>query len=130
MDDRKLRVEILQVLANEWLASGIARVLGLPLPSCEIVNVDASSIATTAELKSRHACYEEPCAAGLQFGTGFLGGTLPGLTAVDYLPEEHLSEVSNLGDFHGSAPLFVTSASVVNRNSKYDLVRDAPMECD
>jgi hypothetical protein len=51
MDDRKLRVEILLVLANEWLASGIARVLGLPLPSCEIVNVDASSIATTAELK-------------------------------------------------------------------------------
>jgi len=78
------------------------RVLGLPLPSCEIVNEDASSIVTTAELKVRHACHEEPCAAGLQFGTGFLGGTLPGLTPVNYLPEGHLSEVSNLRDFHGA----------------------------
>jgi hypothetical protein len=40
------------------------------------------------------------CQAGLQFGSRFVGGLMPG-QVVDYLPEEQLGEVKNLGEFAG-----------------------------
>jgi hypothetical protein len=40
------------------------------------------------------------CQAGLQFGSRFVGGLMPG-QVVDYLPEEQLAEVKNLGEFAG-----------------------------
>jgi len=38
--------------------------------------------------------------AGLQFGSQFVGGLMPG-QVVDYLPEQQLDEVRNLGEFAG-----------------------------
>jgi hypothetical protein len=43
---------------------------------------------------------EVPCAAGLQFGSRYVGGLLPG-QVLDYLPEEQMSEVRNLEEFAG-----------------------------
>ena len=40
------------------------------------------------------------CAAGLQFGSRFVGGLMPGLV-VDYLPEPQMEELRNLGEFAG-----------------------------
>jgi hypothetical protein len=42
----------------------------------------------------------QPCAAGLQFGSQFVGGLMPG-QVVDYLPESQLAEVKNLAEFAG-----------------------------
>ncbi|MBN9614742.1 MAG: phosphatidylinositol kinase, partial [Acidobacteriales bacterium] len=42
----------------------------------------------------------ERCAAGLQFGSQFVGGLMPG-QVVDYLPESQLDEVRNVAEFAG-----------------------------
>jgi hypothetical protein len=42
----------------------------------------------------------EVCAAGLQFGSQFVGGLMPG-QVVDYLPEPQMEEVRNLSEFAG-----------------------------
>jgi hypothetical protein len=43
---------------------------------------------------------EARCEAGLQFGSQFVGGLMPG-QVVDYLPEPQLDEVRNLAEFAG-----------------------------
>jgi hypothetical protein len=94
-----------RVLANEFLATRIAEAIGLPVPKCDVVEVSAWLIENTPELRmvGRHQ-QEELCAAGLQFGSRFVGGLMPG-QRVDYLPEEQLFEVKNLADFAGMLAL-------------------------
>ena len=93
----------LRVLANEWLATGLARLLDLTVPPCQIVEVDPSFVATKIGTKIKVSDTEcHPYATGLQFGSRFLGGAMPGLAAVDYLPEDMLSEIVNLNEFCGA----------------------------
>jgi hypothetical protein len=94
-----------RVLANEFLATRLAEAIGLPVPKCDVVEVSAWLIENTAELRivgSRQQ--EELCKAGLQFGSKFVGGLMPG-QRLDYLPEEQLHEVKNLQDFAGMLAL-------------------------
>jgi hypothetical protein len=90
----------LRVLANEFIATGIAREFGLRVPQVEIVEVPQWLVASTSELRIESEKGLDLCQAGLQFGSRYVGGLLPGQT-VDYLPELHLSEVTNLRDFSG-----------------------------
>jgi hypothetical protein len=91
----------LRVLANELLATRIAAAMGLTVPATDVVEVTEWLVANTSEMYVETGRGQrEPCAAGLQFGSQFAGGLMPG-QVVDYLPEQQMSEVRNLGEFAG-----------------------------
>jgi hypothetical protein len=60
----------------------------------------------------------EPCAAGLNYGSRFVGGLMPG-QVVDYLPEEQLTEVRNLGEFAGILALDKWTANANGRQAVF-----------
>ena len=90
----------IRVLANELIATRLAEQLALTVPQCEVVEVTQWLIANTPELVIEERSRRVPCVAGLQFGSRFVGGLMPG-QVVDYLPEERLCEVRNLAEFAG-----------------------------
>ncbi|HEY0794610.1 MAG TPA: HipA family kinase [Acidisarcina sp.] len=89
-----------RVLANELLATKLAEAVGLPVPACDVVMVTEWLVANTPELDMETAGAHEKCGAGLQFGSRFVGGLMPG-QVVDYLPEELMEDIRNLRDFAG-----------------------------
>ncbi len=89
-----------RVLANEFLASRLAKAVGLTAPEAELVDVSDWLVMHTPELEIDLGRTRVRCEAGLQFGSRFAGGLMPG-QVVDYLPEEQLVEVKNLGEFAG-----------------------------
>jgi hypothetical protein len=90
----------LRVLANEFLASRIAKAAGLTAPEVELVEVTKWLVDNTAELEIDLGRERVKCKPGLQFGSRFVGGLMPG-QVVDFLPEEKLTEVANLTEFAG-----------------------------
>jgi hypothetical protein len=90
----------MRVLANEFLASRLALAAGLTAPEVELVEVTGWLVEHTEELEIDLGTTRVKCQPGLQFGSRFVGGLMPGLV-VDYLPEEHLAEVRNLAEFAG-----------------------------
>ena len=89
-----------RVLANEYLASRIAAAAGLTAPEAVLVEVSSWLVENTPELDIDLGKRRERCRAGLQFGSRFVGGLMPG-QVVDYLPEEQMAEVKNLAEFAG-----------------------------
>src|SRR5450631_116591 len=85
-----------RVLANEMLATRLGLVLGLPMPRVEVIQVSDSLIEHSEELRIRLAGQRIPCRSGKQLGSLYVGS--PGRT-LDYLPQELLARVSNMGDF-------------------------------
>ena len=94
----------LRVLPNELLGTRLAGLMGLTVPQCDVVEVTPWLIEQTSELKMELGDRRERCVAGLQFGSRMVGGLMPGHVA-DYLPEEQLLEVKNLGEFAGALVL-------------------------
>jgi hypothetical protein len=90
----------MRVLANEFLASKLAVAAGLTAPEAELVEVSSWLVEHTPELEMDLGKTKERCRAGLQFGSRFVGGLMPG-QVMDYLPEEQMAEVRNLGEFAG-----------------------------
>jgi hypothetical protein len=91
----------LRVLANELIATRIAEAVGLAVPRCDVVEVSEWLIANSPEMTvDVGRGVREPCAGGLQFGSRFVGGLMPG-QVVDYLPEAQMDEVRNLTEFAG-----------------------------
>src|ERR1035437_9231898 len=89
-----------RVLANELLASRLAAAAGLTAPEAELVEVSSWLVENTPELEIDLGRTRVRCESGLQFGSRFVGGLMPG-QVVDYLPEEQLAELRNLGEFAG-----------------------------
>jgi hypothetical protein len=90
-----------RVLANELIASRLAAALGLSVPATDVIEVTPWLVANTLDMKielgqGKHEAY----CSGLQFGSKFLGGLMPG-QLVDYLPEQQLEEVRNIAEFAG-----------------------------
>src|SRR5579859_5346992 len=90
----------IRVLANELLASRLALAAGLTAPEPQIVDVSEWLINNTPELVVDMGRNQEACAAGLNYGSRFVGGLMPG-QVVDYLPEEELTQVRNVQEFAG-----------------------------
>jgi hypothetical protein len=90
-----------RVLANELIATRLAEAIGLTVPKSDVVEVSdwliRNSPGMVVELGRG---VRELCAAGLQFGSRFVGGLMPG-QVVDYLPEPQMEEVRNLNEFAG-----------------------------
>jgi hypothetical protein len=91
----------LRVLANELIATRLAGAAGLPVPDGDVVEVTQWLVANTPGMyiELGHNV-RELYRAGLQFGSQFVGGLMPG-QVMDYLPEPQLEEVRNLGEFAG-----------------------------
>jgi len=89
-----------RVLANEFLASRLATAAGLTAPAVELVEVSSWLVGHTHDLEMEMGRTRIKCQPGMQFGSRFVGGLMPG-QVVDYLPEEQLAEVRNLEEFAG-----------------------------
>src|SRR6185503_19383560 len=77
----------LRVLANEFLATRLAERVGLSVPPCDVVEVTDWLIGNTPGMRLEGLSVEAPpYRAGLQFGSRFVGGLMPG-QVLDYLPE-------------------------------------------
>jgi hypothetical protein len=89
-----------RVLANELLAARLALAVGLTAPEPEIVDVSQWLVDNTSELEMDYGRRREPCSAGLNFGSRYVGGLMPG-QVVDFLPEDDLAAVRNVHEFAG-----------------------------
>ncbi|MGC9158278.1 MAG: HipA family kinase [Terracidiphilus sp.] len=107
-----------RVLANEFLASKLASAAGLTTPEVELVEVSSWLVENTPELEIDLGRTRVRCAAGLQFGSRFVGGLMPG-QVVDYLPEEQMAEVRNLGEFAGILALDKWTANANGRQAVF-----------
>jgi len=108
----------LRVLANEFLASRLAAAAGLTVPEVELVEVSSWLVENTPELEIDLGKTRVRCKAGLQFGSRFVGGLMPG-QVVDYLPEEQMAEVRNLGEFAGILALDKWTGNINGRQAVF-----------
>lgn len=114
----------LRVLANELIATRLAEAVGLSVPATDVVDVSEWLIQNTPELRIDHGHEQENCQSGLQFGSRYIGGLMPG-QVVDYLPEEQLSAVRNLNEFAG---MLVVDKWTCNSNGRQAVFHRKPRE--
>jgi hypothetical protein len=88
----------IRVLANEFIAGRLAKLLGLPVPEVRIIEVSDWLVGHTPEMRINRGNQPVPCSSGRQLASFYSSGELDG-GASDYLPESLLAEVENLGDF-------------------------------
>src|SRR5271165_2994766 len=89
-----------RVLANELVASRLALAIGLTVPEPEVIEVSGWLIDNTPELEIDYGRRREPCSPGLNYGSRYVGGLMPG-QVVDFLPDDELAQVRNLAEFAG-----------------------------
>ncbi len=83
------------------IATQLAAAVGLTVPVERVVEVTEWLVEATPDMFVELPRGErQRYAAGLQFGSQFVGGLMPG-RVVDYLPEQQLDEVKALGEFAG-----------------------------
>jgi hypothetical protein len=87
-----------RVLANEMLATRLGLLLGLPMPGVEVIDVSAWLIEHSPDFRIDLAGCRIPCTPGRHFGSLYIEDRESSLV-VDYLPDELLRNVSNIGDF-------------------------------
>jgi hypothetical protein len=114
----------LRVLANEYFATRLAEAVGLSVPATEVVDVSEWLVENTPDLHIDLGRQQERCQAGLQFGSRYVGGLMPG-QVVDYLPEEQLGAVRNLSEFAG---MLVVDKWTCNSNGRQAVFHRKPRE--
>jgi hypothetical protein len=110
----------LRVLANEMIATRLAQAAGLTVPAVDVVEVSEWLIANSPGMQVELAHGRpERYTAGLQFGSQFIGGLMPG-QVVDYLPEQQLDEVRNVAEFAGMLALDKWTGNCNGRQAVFD----------
>jgi hypothetical protein len=110
----------LRVLANELIATRLAAAAGLTVPACDVVEVTPWLVEHSVGMFVDLGRGQRPrCSAGLQFGSQFVGGLMPG-QVVDYLPEQQMSELRNLGEFAGMLCLDKWAGNCNGRQAVYE----------
>jgi hypothetical protein len=94
----------IRVLANEMLASRLARWAGLPTPHCAVVLVDERLIRANPELCIRLDQNIVACEPGMQFGSQYAVNPAKG-RVWDYFPADQLHRLRNLETFAGMLAL-------------------------
>lgn len=89
-----------RVLANEWIASSLARAVGLTVPDFDIMDVPANMIESSGELIFRHGGKPVKPTPGPAFASR-LPTDDPVIPVYDYLPEPALETIVNLAEFAG-----------------------------
>jgi hypothetical protein len=107
-----------RVLANELLATRLAAAVGLTVPPSDAIEVSDWLIENTPDLTIQMPRGEQRCRAGLHFASRWTGGLMPG-QVVDYLPEQQLLEVRNLGEFAGILALDKWTCNINGRQAVF-----------
>ncbi len=109
-----------RVLANELIATRLASLAGLAVPSSDVIEVTGWLIDNTPDMhiELQHGKKEKYC-AGLQYASQFVGGLMPG-QVVDYLPEQQLDEVRNLHEFAGMLVVDKWTGNCNGRQAVFD----------
>lgn len=89
-----------RILANEWLATRIAELIGLPVPPVAMVNVDKWLIENTSDLRLHISGGVYPFNPGMAFGSRYAVNPLFG-QCFDYMPENQTHLIRNVRDFAG-----------------------------
>ena len=89
-----------RVLANEFLATRLAKLVELPVPAATLVDVSQWLVDHTEELTIVLGSHTFPVEAGLQFGSQYVVSPTHG-QVFDYLPSAMLHRVRNLEAFAG-----------------------------
>jgi HipA-like protein len=89
-----------RVLVNEFVASRLATVLGLPVPEISLVEVSEEVIEHWEELVMQLGRGSVPCAAGIQFGSRHAADR-PHTVASEIIAFHEIQSVKNLRDFLG-----------------------------
>jgi hypothetical protein len=108
----------IRVLANEMLATALARHIGLPVPSTAVVEVTAGLIRISPTLRIELAHARVPCQAGLQFGSRYVAEELSPVV-FDLLSASALRDVLNLSDFAGALVLDKWTCNIDNRQAVF-----------
>jgi hypothetical protein len=110
----------MRVLANELIATKIAEVVGLSVPESDVVDVSEWLVRNSPDMVVEPGRgRREMCAPGLQFGSRFIGGLMPGLV-VDYLPEGQMAELRNLREFAGMLVVDKWAGNCNGRQAVYE----------
>lgn len=110
-----------RVLANELIATRLAEAVGLTVPKTDVVEVTEWLTGHSPELRIdlSGSGGQVRCSAGLQFGSRFVGGLMPG-QVVDYLPEPQMEELRNLREFAGMLAVDKWAGNCNGRQAVYD----------
>ncbi len=110
-----------RVLANELIAGRLGRWLGLPIPPVEVISVSSWLVEHSPELRVRTAGGSERCSSGLQLASFYGMPDFEG-ELFDYLPDQNLVKLGNLGDF---ARMLVLDKWTANSDGRQAIFRRA-----
>jgi hypothetical protein len=95
----------LRILANEYLAGRVAKLLGLPCPEICVLEVKEELVRLTPALSFQWVHHSSPAATGLAFGSRYpsrrYGANRKLLSVVDLRLASGLGRVENLSDLMG-----------------------------
>jgi len=87
-----------RVLANEFIASRLGRILGVPMPEASVIEVSEWLIQHTPELCIETAGMKIPCRSGQQLALRYVADPFTH-NIFDYVPESLAPRVFNIRDF-------------------------------